>query len=160
MAADPDVANQVQWDRHFAIGSLAEASVHELKDYGVVFDFAAHADVLGLAASHQASIHSFVDLFQSISVLQLLTGITCRYLLRNACMCPAAAQLKLHKLFKMFQVVQIFQIFRIFQIFQIFQIFRIFQTVQIAQLIGSCLPTELHRPLTCRSSAQPRQVCL
>ena len=55
MAADPDVANQVQWDRHFAIGSLAEASVHELKDYGVVFDFAAHADVLGLAASHQAS---------------------------------------------------------------------------------------------------------
>ncbi len=55
VAADPDVANQVQWDRDFAIGSLAEASVHELKDYGVVFDFAAHADVLGLAASHQAS---------------------------------------------------------------------------------------------------------
>jgi len=55
VAADPDVANQVQWDRSFAIGSLAEASVHELKDYGVVFDFAAHADVLGLAALHQAS---------------------------------------------------------------------------------------------------------
>ncbi|KAL0048743.1 hypothetical protein WJX82_009925 [Trebouxia sp. C0006] len=53
VAADPDVANQVQWDRSFAIGSLAEASVHELKDYGVVFDFAAHADVLGLAALHQ-----------------------------------------------------------------------------------------------------------
>ena len=55
VAADPDVANQVQWDRDFVIGSRAEASVHELKDYGVVFDFAAHADVLGLAASHQAS---------------------------------------------------------------------------------------------------------
>ena len=59
VAADPDVANQVQWDRSFAIGSLAEASVHELKDYGVVFDFAAHADVLGLAALHQASAFSW-----------------------------------------------------------------------------------------------------
>lgn len=60
VAADPDVANQVQWNRDFVIGSLAEASVHELKEYGVVFDFPAHADVLGLAASHQASLYLFI----------------------------------------------------------------------------------------------------
>ena len=54
-AQDPDVASQVQWDTDFAIGSLVDVSVHELKDYGVVLDFAAHADVLGLAAKHQVS---------------------------------------------------------------------------------------------------------
>lgn len=53
MAGDSDVASQVHWDRDFVIGSAVDASVHELKDYGVVFDFAAHADVLGLAATHQ-----------------------------------------------------------------------------------------------------------
>ena len=50
---DPDIAGQVHWERDFAIGSVVDASVHELKDYGVVLDFAAHADVLGLAATHQ-----------------------------------------------------------------------------------------------------------
>ena len=53
LANDPDIASQVHWERDFAIGSVVDASVHELKDYGVVLDFAAHADVLGLAATHQ-----------------------------------------------------------------------------------------------------------
>lgn len=52
-SSDPDAADQVNWDKDFAIGSVVDASVHEQKDYGLVFDFAAHADVLGLAAKHQ-----------------------------------------------------------------------------------------------------------
>ena len=43
----------MKWEQDFAIGALAEVSVHEQKDYGLVFDFAAHPDVLGLAAKHQ-----------------------------------------------------------------------------------------------------------
>ena len=58
-AADPDLESQVQWDKDFVIGSLVDASVHEVKDYGVVFDFAAHADVLGLAATHQVGPYSY-----------------------------------------------------------------------------------------------------
>lgn len=54
-SSDPDAADQVNWDKDFAIGSVVDASVHEQKDYGLVFDFAAHADVLGLAAKHQVS---------------------------------------------------------------------------------------------------------
>ena len=56
LANDPDIASQVHWERDFTIGSIVNASVHELKDYGVVLDFAAHADVLGLAATHQVGV--------------------------------------------------------------------------------------------------------
>lgn len=53
---DPDGADQVDWHKDFVVGSIVDASVHEQKDYGLVFDFAAHADVLGLAAKHQVSV--------------------------------------------------------------------------------------------------------
>lgn len=55
-SSDPDAADQVDWDNHFVVGSMVNASVHEQKDYGLVFDFAAHADVLGLAAKHQVRV--------------------------------------------------------------------------------------------------------
>lgn len=55
-SSDPDAADQVDWDKDFVVGSVVDASVHEQKDYGLVFDFAAHADVLGLAATHQVSM--------------------------------------------------------------------------------------------------------
>ena len=60
MASDPNAADAVNWDRHFVIGSVVDASVHEQKDYGLVFDFAAHADVLGLAAKHQVRVRACV----------------------------------------------------------------------------------------------------
>jgi len=52
-ANDSDAADQVQWDKNFVVGSTVDTLVHDLKDYGVVFDFPAHGDVLGLAATHQ-----------------------------------------------------------------------------------------------------------
>ena len=55
VASDPDAADAVNWDNDFVIGSVVDASVHEQKEYGLVFDFAAHADVLGLAPKHQVS---------------------------------------------------------------------------------------------------------
>ena len=58
-SSDPDAGDQVNWDKDFVVGSVVDASVHEQKDYGLVFDFAAHADVLGLAAKHQVSMFVF-----------------------------------------------------------------------------------------------------
>ena len=50
---EPDEADPVKWDDDFAVGATVDVSVHEKKDYGLVFDFPAHPDVLGLAAKHQ-----------------------------------------------------------------------------------------------------------
>ena len=55
-SSDPDAADQVDWEKEFVVGSILDVSVHEQKDYGLVLDFAAHADVLGLAAQHQVSM--------------------------------------------------------------------------------------------------------
>ena len=64
-SSDPDAADQVDWGKDFVVGSVVDASVHEQKDYGLVFDFAAHADVLGLAAKHQVSV--LADFVYSLS---------------------------------------------------------------------------------------------
>lgn len=50
---EPVESNPVKWEGDFAVGATADVSVHEKKDYGLVFDFSAHPDVLGLAAKHQ-----------------------------------------------------------------------------------------------------------
>lgn len=52
-ASEPDESKPVQWEKDFAVGAVVDVSVHEKKEYGLVFDFPAHADVLGLAAKHQ-----------------------------------------------------------------------------------------------------------
>ena len=53
---EADEGAPVRWEEDFAIGALADVSVHEQKDYGMVLDFAAHPDVLGLAAKHQVML--------------------------------------------------------------------------------------------------------
>ena len=50
-AAEGAVATD--WEGAFALGGLAEARVHSVKEYGTLCDMAAHADVVGLAAPHQ-----------------------------------------------------------------------------------------------------------
>ena len=57
---EPDESNPVKWEGDFAVGATADVSVHEKKDYGLVFDFSAHPDVLGLAAKHQVCQPLFV----------------------------------------------------------------------------------------------------
>jgi rRNA biogenesis protein RRP5 len=45
----------VDWPAAFPFGGSVQAEVHEVKDYGVICDLAAHADVVGLIAPHLAT---------------------------------------------------------------------------------------------------------
>lgn len=53
-AAEPS-AEQVNW-AELAIGGRAAGAVHDVKEYGVVCDLDAHADVVALAAPEQVGI--------------------------------------------------------------------------------------------------------
>eukprot|EP00887_Chlorella_sp_A99_P001742 scaffold19.g1742.t1 len=48
-----EAASEVDWDRLFAIGTVVEGSVHDVKEYGILCDLQPHPDVVGLAAPHQ-----------------------------------------------------------------------------------------------------------
>ena len=54
--ASREAEEPVDWDRHFGIGSPTDMTVHELKPYGIVCDFSAHPDVVGLVGPHQVCL--------------------------------------------------------------------------------------------------------
>ena len=45
----------IPWQTSLGAGSVIDVTVHEHKDYGIVCDFAAFPDLVGLASPHQAS---------------------------------------------------------------------------------------------------------
>ena len=49
-------AASIPWDGAVAVGAVVEGQVHARKEYGVLCDLAAHADVVGLVAPEQVHI--------------------------------------------------------------------------------------------------------
>ena len=50
-------SSDVDWER-LPVGGLAEGSVHEVKEYGIVCDLEAHPDLVGVATHEQVGIAS------------------------------------------------------------------------------------------------------
>lgn len=51
LSLDKAATDPVEWSAAFAPGTVVDGAVHEIKDYGLVCDLAAHEDVVGLVTT-------------------------------------------------------------------------------------------------------------